>query len=134
MATSSSLPSLTADRFAAEVLESDVPVLVNFTAAWCGPCRVMTPVLEDLAADRDDVRVVQVDVDDQPGVAARYGVLSMPTFMLFRGGSPALTLVGARPRGRVGRALSDLLGWAGGPELAEQPLLQHAAGGRAAGR
>src|SRR3954465_3064491 len=110
MATSSRLPSLTADSFTAEVLESDMPVLVDFTAAWCGPCRVMTPVLEDLAAERDDVRVVQVDVDDHPGVAARYGGLAMPTFMLFRGGSPALTLVGARPRRRLERELSDLLG------------------------
>src|SRR3954462_12676246 len=110
MATSSSLPSLTAARFAAEVPAPDGPLLVDFTAAWCGPCRVMTPVLEDLAAERDDVRVVQVDVDDQPGVAARYGVLSMPTFMLFRGGSPALTLVGARARRRRERELSALLG------------------------
>src|SRR4051812_28278346 len=101
---------ITDDNFAAEVLESDRPVVVDFDAPWCGPCRVMTPVLEELAAERDDVRVVQVDVDDQPGVAARYGVLSMPTFMLFRGGSPALTLVGARPRRRLERELSDLLG------------------------
>jgi thioredoxin len=109
MASASTLPSLTADRFALEVLESDVPVLVDFTAAWCGPCRLMTPVLEDLAAEREDVRVVQVDVDDQPEVAARYGVLSMPTLMLFRSGAPALTLVGARPRRRLERELSGLL-------------------------
>jgi len=108
--SSSTLPALTADSFTGAVLESDQPVLVDFTAAWCGPCRVMTPILEDLAADRDDLRVVQVDVDAQPEVAARYGVLSMPTLMLFRDGTPALTLVGARPRRRLERELSELLG------------------------
>jgi thioredoxin len=107
--SSSTLPALTAGDFAGAVLESDRPVLVDFTAAWCGPCRVMTPILEDLAAERDDLRVVQVDVDAQPEVAARYGVLSMPTLMLFRHGAPALTLVGARPRRRLERELSELL-------------------------
>jgi thioredoxin 1 len=88
-------------HFDVDVLESELPVLVDFTAAWCAPCRVMKPVLEELEAERDDLRVVQLDVDANPATTARYGVLSMPTFMLFEGGEPALTLVGARPRRRL---------------------------------
>src|SRR3954454_2621993 len=92
-------------HFAADVLESDQPVLVDFTAAWCAPCRVMKPVLEEMASERDDVRFVQLDVDSNAITAARYGVLSMPTFMVFKGGEPVLTLVGARPK----RKLADEL-------------------------
>jgi thioredoxin 1 len=95
--------------FTAEVLESDKPVLVDFTAAWCPPCRVMNPILAELAADRDDLRVVSVDTDDNQESAARYGVLGMPTFMLFRNGAPVLTLVGARPRKRLEAELESAL-------------------------
>jgi thioredoxin 1 len=95
--------------FTAEVLESDKPVLVDFTAAWCPPCRVMNPILAELAADRDDLRVVSVDTDDNQETAARYGVLGMPTFMLFRNGAPVLTLVGARPRKRLEAELESAL-------------------------
>jgi thioredoxin 1 len=97
------------DSFSAEVLESDTPVLVDFTAAWCPPCRVMNPILAELAAQRDDLRVVSIDVDDNQETAARYGVLSMPTFMLFRAGAPVLRLVGSRPRKRLEAELADAL-------------------------
>jgi thioredoxin 1 len=100
---------VTDDSFTAEVLESDKPVLVDFTAAWCPPCRVMNPILAELAADRDDLRVVSIDTDDNQETAARYGVLGMPTFMLFRGGAPVLTLVGARPRKRLESELASAL-------------------------
>jgi thioredoxin 1 len=95
------LTSTDDSHFDVDVLESDRPVLVDFTAAWCAPCRVMKPVLEDLAEERDDLRVVQIDVDANPATTARYGVLSMPTFMLFRNGEPVRTLVGARPKRRL---------------------------------
>jgi thioredoxin 1 len=95
--------------FTSEVLEAEGPVLVDFTAAWCPPCRVMEPILADLAAERADLRVVRVDVDDNQETAARYGVLSMPTFMLFRDGAPVLTLVGARPRRRLEADLAAAL-------------------------
>lgn len=103
------LPAVSDTHFTAEVLEAEGPVLVDFTAVWCGPCRMMNPILEALAADRDDLRVVQVDVDENLETAARYGVLSMPTMMLFRHGAPVLTLVGARPRRRLEAELDAAL-------------------------
>ncbi len=103
------VPAVDDDHFAAEVLESERPVLVDFTAAWCPPCRVMAPVLAELAAERDDLRVVQVDVDRDQATAARYGILSMPTFILFRGGTPVLRLVGARPGRRLRQELAEVL-------------------------
>ena len=107
--SSSALPAVDDAHFAAEVLESELPVLVDFTAPWCAPCRVMAPVLAELAAERDDLRIVQVDVDREQAAAARYGILSMPTFVLFRGGEPVLRLVGARPGRRLRQELAEVL-------------------------
>ena len=101
--------STTDDAFTAQVLESKTPVLVDFTADWCPPCRVMKPILASLDADRDDLRVVTIDVDDNQETAARYGVLSMPTFMLFRDGAPVLRLVGSRPRQKLEAELAAVL-------------------------
>jgi thioredoxin 1 len=100
---------ITDSNFAAEVLESDRPVVVDFDAAWCGPCRVMTPILEELAAEREDVRFVKLDVDSNQNTVARYGVMSMPTFMVFDGGEPVLTLIGARPKRRLEQDLSAVV-------------------------
>jgi thioredoxin 1 len=103
------LKTVTDDSFTAEVLESDAPVLVDFWAAWCGPCRVMHPVLADLAADRADLRVVKLDAEANVETAARYGVLAMPTFLLFRNGEEVLRLVGSRPRKRLEAELDAVL-------------------------
>jgi thioredoxin 1 len=103
------IPTVTDDAFAAEVLESERPVLVDFTASWCPPCRVMKPVLAELAAERDDLRVVSLDVDTDQRTAAEYGVLSMPTFILFRDGREVQRLVGARPRRRLEAELAEVL-------------------------
>jgi thioredoxin 1 len=100
---------ITDDNFAAEVLESDRPVVVDFDAPWCGPCRVMTPILEELAAERDDVRFVKLDVDSNQTTVARYGVMSMPTFMVFDGGEPVLTLIGSRPKRKLAEELSAVV-------------------------
>jgi thioredoxin 1 len=103
------VPSVSDDAFAAEVLESELPVLVDFTASWCPPCRVMKPVLAELAAERDDLRVVQLDVDEHQRTAAEYSVLSMPTFILFRAGREVSRLVGARPKRRLEAELAQVL-------------------------
>ncbi len=103
------IPIVTDDGFTAAVLESDRPVLVDFTAAWCPPCRVMKPVLAELADERDDLRVVQLDVDADQRTAAEFGVLSMPTFILFRDGREVQRLVGARPKRRLEAELEAAL-------------------------
>ena len=92
--------TLTPDTFTANVLESEIPVVVDFTAAWCPPCRVMKPILDELSETRDDLRFTQLDVDAHPEVAAQYDVLSMPTFVVFHHGAPVGKIVGARPKAR----------------------------------
>lgn len=87
--------------FAAEVLESDVPVIVDFWAAWCGPCRMVAPELEALAAERDDVKVVKVDVDAAQTTAMNYRIQSIPTIGLFKNGELAAMSIGAKPRAGI---------------------------------
>ncbi len=95
--------------FGHEVLEAELPVLVEFTADWCGPCRQLAPVLRAIAAEeRDRLKVVQIDVDANPETAVAYGVLSMPTLMLFHGGEPVKSMVGARPKRRLLEELADV--------------------------
>ena len=104
------LPSTTDATFADDVLASDLPVLVDFTASWCPPCRMVTPVLEQLAADeRDRLRVVQLDVDAEPETARAYRVMGLPTMSLFRGGEVVATVVGARPRAAIAREVEPHL-------------------------
>ncbi|GGW34609.1 thioredoxin [Streptomyces lucensis JCM 4490] len=96
--------------FATEVLESELPVLVEFTADWCPPCRQMGPVLSDLAAQEGHrLKVVQLDVDTNPDTTNAYKVLSMPTFMVFQGGEPVKAMVGARAKRRLLEELADVL-------------------------
>jgi thioredoxin 1 len=96
--------------FDAEVLGADRPVLVEFTADWCGPCRQLAPVLSALAGEEADrLKVVQLDVDTNPEITTRYGVLSMPTLMVFRAGEPVKSMVGARPKRRLLQELEDVI-------------------------
>lgn len=96
--------------FETEVIGSQLPVLVEFTADWCPPCRQMGPVLSALAAEESErFRVVQLNVDTNPLTTNAYRVLSMPTFMLFRDGEPVRSMVGARPKRRLLEELADAL-------------------------
>jgi thioredoxin 1 len=95
------LTDVTDNNFQAEVLESDKPVLVDFWAAWCGPCRVVAPVLEEIASERDDLRIVKLDVDANQQTAANYEVLSIPTMILFKNGQVAKKIIGAYPKKRL---------------------------------
>jgi thioredoxin 1 len=101
---------ITDTDFDAKVLESDVPVLVDFWAPWCGPCLMIGPVVEAIAEERaDTVKVVKVNVDESPGVAARLGIRSILTIMVFRGGELHEMAVGARPKGELERMLDSAL-------------------------
>ncbi|MFE2022220.1 thioredoxin [Streptomyces sp. NPDC059499] len=100
---------ITDTTFDEEVLRADLPVLVEFTADWCGPCRQLAPVLSAIAAEEADrIKVVQLDVDTNPGITSRYAVLSMPTLMVFRDGEPVKSMVGARPKRRLLQELEDV--------------------------
>ena len=103
------LTEVTDDNFQAEVLENDKAVLVDFWAPWCGPCRVIAPSLEEIAAERQDLRIVKLNVDDNQATAARYDVMSIPTLILFKNGEPAHKIVGALPKSRLVQELEPNL-------------------------
>jgi thioredoxin 1 len=103
------LTNVSDDSFQAEVLENEQPVLVDFWAPWCGPCRVVAPVLEEIANERQDLRVVKLNVDDNQRTAAQYGVMSIPTMILFKNGQPAKTIIGAYPKKRLEAELEPVL-------------------------
>lgn len=108
--SAAALATVTDATFADEVLGSDLPVLVEFTADWCAPCRMIAPVLAEIAAEEADrLRIVQIDVDTNPETQSAYGVLSMPTLMVFRGGEPVKSMVGARPKRRLLQELADVV-------------------------
>jgi thioredoxin 1 len=105
-----SLPTTTDAGFARDVLAADLPVLVDFTADWCPPCKMIKPVLERIATEEAGrLRVVTLDVDENPVVTGRYGVMGMPPLGLFIGGVRVTTLVGARPQVAILKALEFYL-------------------------
>ena len=103
------ITEVTDANFQAEVLESETPVLVDFWAPWCGPCRVVAPVLEEINNEKDDLRVVKLNVDDNQQTAATYNVMSIPTMIVFKNGQIAKQIVGALPKARLEQELQPAL-------------------------
>jgi thioredoxin 1 len=95
--------------FQAEVLESEHPVLVDFWAPWCGPCRVVAPVLEEIADERDNLRIVKLNIDENQQTAMNYQILAIPTMVLFRDGQEAKRIQGAMPKRRLEAELEPAL-------------------------
>jgi thioredoxin 1 len=101
--------AVTDASFEAEVLRAEKPVVVDFWAPWCGPCKAVTRALEDLAGETDALEFVMLDIDENPSTAARYDVLSIPTVILFAEGLPAETVIGARPAAHFRRSFERFL-------------------------
>ena len=97
---------LTAENFEKEVLQSEKPVLVDFYADWCGPCQMMGPVVEEISNEVNDAKVCKINIDEQMSIAQKYGVMSIPTFIVFKNGDVADKKMGAMPK----RAVLSMLG------------------------
>jgi thioredoxin 1 len=102
--------SLTDSTFDEEIAGASEPVLVDFWAEWCGPCKTVAPVLDEIAGEHaGKIRIAKLNVDDSPGIAQRFGVMSIPTLIVFKDGEPAKRMVGAKGKGQLLQELSEFL-------------------------
>ena len=96
-----SVTNINKNNFQNEVLNSEKPVLLDFWAPWCGPCRMVSPIVDEIATERGDIKVGKVNVDEQPELAAQFGVMSIPTLVVMKGGKVVNQMVGARPKSQI---------------------------------
>lgn len=106
----SAAKNVTTASFATDVLQSSKPVLVDFWAEWCGPCRMVSPILDQISAEYGDkIEIVKVNVDNEPGLAQQYGIISIPALQVFQGGELVKSMVGAKPKNVLVNELSEFL-------------------------
>ncbi len=96
-----SVIAVTNETFEQEVLRSDAPVIVDFWASWCGPCRMLAPILDQVASERPDVKIAKINVDEQMELASRFGIVSIPTLIVFKNGQPVNKSMGVKPKADI---------------------------------
>ncbi len=95
------ITTITKDNFENEIVKADKPVLVDFWASWCGPCRMLSPTIDEIAEEHPEIKVCKINIDDEAELAIRHGVMSVPTLMIFKNGEIAQTAVGVRPKDEI---------------------------------